>query len=145
MYFQAGHDSISPSLIPAVLDIKPSTLNLGDRGQWLTAYIELPEGYDPGNINASTILLNGTIAPVLDEKYDFVTNQSEYLQDFDGDGSTERMVKFDREVVLLYIINQRRAFENVALTLGGRLTDGTAFQGEDSFSVQYPRGVRFRR
>ncbi len=139
VYYQATHEVLSPSLIPATLDIKPNTLNLGDRGQWLTAYIELPEGYDPVNINASTILLNGTIAPVLDQRYGFVTNQSEYLQDFDGDGSTERMVKFDREAVLLYIIDQRRAFENVALILFGRLTDGTAFQGEDSVSVQYPR------
>jgi hypothetical protein len=43
---------------------------------WITAYIQLPEGYNPEDIDATTILLNGTISPVLDPKYDFVTNSS---------------------------------------------------------------------
>ncbi|AAM04925.1 TPA: hypothetical protein HA338_03595 [Methanosarcina acetivorans] len=61
---------------------------------------EIPEGEDDAaGINASGALLNGTVLAFTDLKYKFVTNESEYLQDFDGDQILARMLKFDREKV----------------------------------------------
>jgi hypothetical protein len=47
----------SPETISSTLDIKPDTLNLDSKGRWITAYIELPEGYDVGNIDLTSIRL----------------------------------------------------------------------------------------
>lgn len=44
-------------IIPAVIDINPDTLNLNSKIKWVTAYIELPEGYDVTDIDVSTVNL----------------------------------------------------------------------------------------
>ncbi len=44
-------------IIPAVIDIDPDTLNLKSKRKWVTAYIELPEGYDVTNIDIGTVEL----------------------------------------------------------------------------------------
>ena len=117
------------SLISAIIDTHPDTLNLKRKGQWITAYIELPEGYNPEDIDATTILLNETVQPVLDPKYDFVTNSSEYLVDHDEDGILERMVKFDRaEVMALLSVGE------ATLTITGKVK-GTPFEGSDTVRV----------
>lgn len=46
--------------IPAAIDIDPNTLNWISKGRWITCYIELPEGYDVGDIDVSTITLDDT-------------------------------------------------------------------------------------
>ena len=96
-------------------------------GHWITAYIQLPEGYNAADIDASTILLNGVIAPVLDSKYGFVTNSREYLVDHDGDGILERMVKFDRASLASWICQSVKMRHEVTLAITGELTDGTLF------------------
>jgi len=127
-----------PPVVMTTVDIDPDTVNLRSKGQWITTYIQLPEGYDAANINASTILLNGTISPVLDPKYDFVTNSSQYLVDHSGDGILERMVKFNRTAVEYYIYHtQGISYGNVALTITGQLLDGTPFEGTDTIFVNY--------
>jgi hypothetical protein len=122
----------------AEIDIDPDTLNLGSKGQWMTAYIELPEGYNAADINATTIVLNDTIAPEFDPKYGFVTNPSEYLVDHDSDGITERMIKFDRATVEAFILNAEITGSNVALTITGELYGGTDFKGTDYIHILYP-------
>ncbi|MCK4435140.1 hypothetical protein KAU92_06580, partial [Candidatus Bathyarchaeota archaeon] len=37
---------LSPVQISATVDIEPNTLNLKSEGEWITCYIELPEGYN---------------------------------------------------------------------------------------------------
>jgi hypothetical protein len=118
--------------IDAYIDIDPNMINLKSKGKWITCYIELPPGYDVRDIDASTILLEDTITPVLDEKYGFVKSEESYIMDHDGDGIMERMVKFDRGEVenLLY-----RGDYN--LKVSGELTDGTMFIGySDDIRVQ---------
>jgi parallel beta-helix repeat protein len=119
----------TPPAISATLDINPDTLNLRSKSKWITAYIQLPEGYSAADVNASTILLNGTIAPVLDQKYDFVTNSSEYLVDHNDDGILERIVKFDRALLQSWIYQSVGMQHEVSLTITGELTDGTLFEG----------------
>jgi hypothetical protein len=128
----------APTPLSAEIDIGQGTLNLGSSGQWITCYVELPEGYNPADINPASILLNDTIAPVLDPDYDFVTNSSEYLVDHDGDGITERMIKFDRATVETFILNAEITDNEVALTITGELYDGTSFTGTDNISLIYP-------
>jgi hypothetical protein len=117
--------------IQAEIDIDPDTLNLRSRGRWITCYIELPGGLDPREIDASTVLLNGAARPELDPKYGFVKSETSYIMDHDEDGIFERMVKFDRRMVMEALIPG----EYVLLTVTGQLNDGTEFQGKDTIRI----------
>ena len=128
--------------IPAAVDVNPNTLNLMSKGEWITTYIQLPEGYNPEDIEATTILLNETIQPVLDPKYDFVTNPSEYLVDHNEDGIMERMVKFNRTEVASWIVDDLGIqYGSVTLTITGELFDGTPFEGTGTIKVLFPGDV----
>lgn len=112
----------------ATVDVAPDTLNLKSEGKWITAFLQFPEEFDPEDIDAATILLNETLQPVLDPKYDFVTNPSVYLVDHD-DGILERMVKFDKaEVIALLNIGE------AILTITGEVK-GIPFEGSDTIRV----------
>jgi hypothetical protein len=117
--------------VEAEVDCFPKTLNLKSRGKWITCFIELPEGYDPMDIDASTILLNGVLRPELDPVYGFVRSADLYIVDHDGDGIPERMVKFDRSAVQ----GMLSPGESVLLVITGELYDGTKFQGSDVIRV----------
>ena len=122
----------APPTASATIDMDPDTLNLRSKGQWITAYIQLPAKYNAADINATTVLLNGTISPVLDPKYEFVTNPSEYLVDYNEDGILERMVKFDKaEVMALLGVGE------TTLTITGEV-NGEKFEGSDNIRVILP-------
>ena len=89
--------------IQADVTIEPETLNLKSNGEWVTAYIELPDCYDVADIDANTVFLGDTIPAVTDAQYGFVTDHDSYLMDHDGDGILERMVKFNRTAVIAYM------------------------------------------
>jgi parallel beta-helix repeat protein len=109
---------------------------------WLSPMLKFyEEEIVPPDIDAATIMLNGTIPPVLDPKYSFVTNSSEYLVDHNNDGIAERMVKFNRTQVAEYILSKGIMHGNVTLTLTGQLTDGTQFEGNDAITVKMPGDV----
>jgi hypothetical protein len=129
---------LAPSKIPATIDIDPDTLNLRSWGNWITAYIEFPEGYDVADIDVSSILLNGTIpvcrcAPTA-------------VGDYDSDGISDLMVKFFRLRVICFIlchINIAELLEEgcmtVPLTLTGKLSDGTLFEGSDAIRIIFKK------
>ena len=134
--YAEGSITIGIPVISATIYIDPNTLNLKSQGNWITAYLQLPEVYNPEDIDATTILLNETISPILDPKYDFVTDSSEYIVDHDGDGILERMVKFNRTEVASWIcIDLGIEYGNVTLTITGELFDGTPFEGKDTIKV----------
>lgn len=137
--------------ISATVDIDPDTLNLKDKedhnekeckherddekcengdhkevheGRWITAYIELPEGYDVNDINVSTVRLNDTIA---------AEQHPAEVGDHDEDGIPDLMVKFDRRAVI-YIISGNATGE-VELTVTGNLYSGISFRGSDTIRV----------
>jgi hypothetical protein len=128
-------------LVNATVDINPQALNLGSIGKWITAYIELPEGYDVSNINVSTILLNGTISAEL---------KPTAIGDYDNDTIPDLMVMFDRQRVINYIMSHvdlarlyEEGFMEITLTITGHLYDGTPFQGMDTVKIimPTPRGL----
>ncbi len=115
--------------ITAAVEVEPNALNLRSGGGWITAYIELTEGYNASYINVFTILLGDTVPAVADPKYDFVTNSGEYLTDRDGDGFLERMVKFDKAMVTEYITDVLgMEYGNLTLAITGQVA-GTSFNG----------------
>jgi len=135
-YYEINGEIPLPPVINATLKITPYTLNLRSKGKWVTAYIELPEGYDVRDINASTVMLNDTIS---------AEPRPIAVGDYDENGITDLMVKFDRASVISYIlanVNKTKLFEErfmrVTLTITGKLNDGTPFKGSDIITIVMP-------
>lgn len=104
--------------IPAEVWITPKSLNLESKGNWINCIIRFPDGYDVLDVDTSTIRLNETINRVwakISEKEKSV------------------VVKFDRSEVqdILSTITENP----VSLSVSGKLTDGTAFQGSDTIAI----------
>ena len=123
----------TPPVVTATVDIDPDTLNLKSNGKWITAYIELPEGYDATDINVTTILLNDTIHAEL---------RPVAIGDYDEDGIPDLIAKFHRAEVISYILANvnmteliEERFMTVTLTITGCLNDGTPFQGSDTTKI----------
>lgn len=117
--------SLSPfgvMLSQAVIDINPDTLNLGSKVKWVTAYIELPKGYDVNDIDVTTVLLNEAVE---------AEERPIEIGDYDSDGTADLMVKFDGAEVQ-DLLDPEGEFE---LTVSGELTDGTPFDGSDTIRV----------
>ena len=113
--------------LSAAINIGPEALNLNSQGQWITCYIELPEGFEPNDIDFSTTMLSDTIPAELEPTE---------IGDYDGDDISERMVKFNRQAVINYLVGlgvQHK--DEVVLTITGSLIDGTPFEGEDIIRV----------
>jgi hypothetical protein len=111
--------------IPAVVDIDPDVLNPRSGGRWITAYIELPEDYDPEQIDASTVLLNDTVPAEL---------HPADVGDYDGDDVPDRMVKFSRPEV----IDILPSGEQVEVRVSGDVGD-YVFVGADTIRVLMPK------
>lgn len=115
--------------LSSTINIDPNTLNLLSHGKWITAYIELPEGYNPHDTNVSTVLLNGTVPA---ELHPVGTG------DEDGDGIPDLMVKFSRSDVQNLIADTCGLIAEplwVTLTVTSCLDDGTEFEGSDTIRV----------
>lgn len=122
--------------LKAGIDVNPDALNLASKGEWITAYIELPVSYNVSGINVSSILLNNTISAEL-----IPTT----IGDYDNDSIPDLMIKFDRASVISYVlanVNKTKLFEDrfmrVTLTMTGYLNDGTRFQGTATIRVSMP-------
>jgi hypothetical protein len=113
-------DDISP--IGATIDFDPDTLNPRSQGQFVTVYIELPDGYDVEDIDISTVLLNG-IVPAL--------YHPTSVGDYDNDGISDLMVKFDRAAVQ----NILESGDYIEVTVEGQLPSAMLFTGTDTIRV----------
>jgi hypothetical protein len=117
-----AHDAGCGFAIKATVDLDPNTLNCRSQGRYVTCYIELPEGYDPTDIDVATVALNDSL-PALSWPTE--------VRDYDVDGIPDRMVKFDRsDVIELLPVG-----EEVEVTVSGELVEGTPFAGVDSIRV----------
>jgi len=115
---QIGHGYFSnmsppPPAITATVNIKPDSLNMKNKGQWIKAYIKLSEGYDVGDIDVSTILLNNTIPAI----------SSRVIEN-------KLTVRFDRtEVMALLSVGE------ATLTITGEV-NGTPFEASGTIRVR---------
>ncbi len=107
-----GYQNINSTKI----DFNPDTLNLKSKGKYVTAYIELQEGYDVSLIDVSTLLLQETISAELS-----MTN----IGDYNSNGIPDLMIKFDRAALQSSVT----VVDSVAITLSGALNDGTYLMG----------------
>ncbi|MEW6593143.1 MAG: DUF2341 domain-containing protein, partial [Candidatus Hadarchaeota archaeon] len=118
------------AVIPAVIDIDPDTLNLNSQGRWITAYIELPVGFNPENIGVGTVALEG--GALMEGVLSAELHPTE-VGDHDNDGVPDLMVKFDRaEVQNLVTVG-----DNVRLTVIGKWNE-IPFRGTGSIRVIDP-------
>ena len=105
--------------LEATVDIDPDTLNLKSNGQWITAYITLPEGYGVEDIDSETVCLD-EIPAVWSEIQDGVF-----------------MAKFDRATVRSILTDLPDCdggikFQEFTLTVRGQLLNGQPFEGSDT-------------
>jgi signal peptidase len=126
--------STAPSFepIPASVDIDPDTLNPGSQGRFVTAYIELPEGWDVADIDVSTVTLE------IEGAYGSVPAELTPTEvgDHDGGGIPHRMVKFSREAVIA-LLGGRTG--DVAFKVRGEVS-GSPFEGTDTIRVLDSQG-----
>jgi hypothetical protein len=113
-------------VVQAGLDLNPDTFNLKSKGKWITAYIELPDDYDVADIDVGTVTLESTIA---------AADHPTKVGDYDDDGTTDLMVKFDRQALIEYLDG---TIGEVTLTVSGELSDSTPFEGNDTITVINP-------
>lgn len=117
------HYPSNATTIPAIIDIKPDTLNISSQGRWINCYIWLPDGYNVADIDAGSIFLDGKIPSVglcIDEE------------------GQVAVAKFPRAAVQGMVEPG-----SVELIVTGGLMDGTTmFQGSDVLRVmgQYGNG-----
>lgn len=115
--------------VGAAVDINPNTLNRKSKGKWVTAHIELPEGFDVEEIDINTVAIVAVDEVTLDEPL-YAELKPTSIGDYDSDGIPDLMVKFDRK----NLINALTPGDRL-ITLSGELTDGNMFQGSDTIKV----------
>lgn len=113
---KAYHDYIKITVQtgqPAIVTIKPETLNLNSKGLF-TTFIKFPEGHDVADINVSTVTCEG--APAIRGMVSEVDNGT-YI------------AKFNRQD----LVNVTSG--DATLTVTGELYDGAQFEGNDTIRV----------
>ncbi len=127
-------------IVPATVDLDPSTLNPASNGKWITCYIELGKdelgrAYDVNTIDGATVTLNGkdhgVPAYMGNQGWATAAASADNVADFDGDGVLERMVKFDRAAVQA-LVQPSEAEATVSIQgklAGGQLANGALASG----------------
>lgn len=109
-----AYESFLP-VIAADIELAPRTLNLKSSGNWITAYIALPAGYDPAAVIIQSIELNGGIPAIKGEVQD-----------------GKLMVKFDRESIADYLASLAGETE---LLITGKVGGQALFKGTDKIRI----------
>jgi uncharacterized repeat protein (TIGR01451 family) len=107
--------------IRATIDFDPDTVNLKNKSQYVTAYVELPPGYDVRQIDIPSIRLNGAVPALA---------KSAKVGDYDKDRVPDLMVKFDASAVKALFTPGRQ----VEIKITGQVA-GIGFEGSDSIRV----------
>ncbi|UCF09097.1 MAG: hypothetical protein JSW28_05295 [Thermoplasmata archaeon] len=132
----------------AEIDLKPDHLNLKSRGKWVTGYIELPSGYEPAEIDISTIKLKLILENPFQLPSIPVERQEVVIGDYDNDGISDLMVKFLRIKLGELIYSDSFVTKQVQsgaynIQVSGQLTQGISFKGYDNFALTFriPTGL----
>lgn len=117
-----------PPVVSATIDINPDTLNMKSKGNVITCYIELPEGYHVEDINIESVKLSKINDDLLASPL-YVLGPSG-VGDYDSDGVPDLMVKFNRRRLISLLETG-----NVKFTVAGQIIDGQQFEGTDTIRV----------
>lgn len=118
--------------IPATVDIDPDTLNPESQGNFVMAYVELPEGYDVNGIAVSTVrLCLGHVAACPEDASLEAKEHPTAVGDEDEDGIPDRMVKFSRDAVIV-LLDGRTV--DITFRVKGEVS-GSPFEGTDTIRV----------
>jgi hypothetical protein len=125
-------DIVLAALAPIEVDVHyyPKTLNLKSHGRWITAVIVLPCEFTADDVDLSSIMLNGTIPAYVKHRCRCNCKDWHVL-----------IVRFDRQAVIRLIkeylagTDCRAKRTEISLTVTGRFTDGTPFQGTNKIRV----------
>ena len=113
------------NFLEATVEIYPETLCLHSLfGRWITAYIELPEGYDVSDIDISTVRLNDEVP---------AETHPTSIGDYDDDGISDLMVKFSRIEAMKSIFRTGENTLTISFVVAGR-----TFKGSDTIRVNNP-------
>ncbi len=126
--FHHHHMHISMNPVEPILlnvDFAPDTVDMHSKGKYLTAYIELVEGYDPSLIDIQTVMLSVDGHSAL-----YANPDKSSVGDYDEDGIPDLMVKFDRQALQATLLPGL-----TEITLYGA-ADGEFFQGVDTVLVR---------
>jgi len=120
--YRIGRARWIPPVATGHVDCDPDTINIRSHGRWITCYLEPGPGHTANDVVAVTVRLDSWLAPVLDAQHGFSWDPDGYLVDHDHDGTLERLLKFDRQL----LSEQLTVGEHVFL-IQGEYTDGAAF------------------
>jgi hypothetical protein len=115
-------------VVEACVEFKPDVLNLKCKRKWIACFIRLPKDYNASDIDASTIMINGTVS----------ASKTKILWDCDHNRVVGLMAIFSRREVQQFILNAIDATgkeARVGLTVTGSLKNGTQFEGTDGIKV----------
>ena len=109
-------------------DVNPNTLKAGSKGQWITVYIEPGDGFDPADIDLSTLVLSDS------ENTGAVyvaTDSPNEIGDGNNNGEPDLMVKFDRQAVASVLTPG----DEIEVHITGLTFGGVAFEALDVIKV----------
>ena len=106
------------------VDIFPDTLNLKSKGNYVTCYIEINDGYDASDIDTETVVLI-----IGDTTIEAELSPTE-VGDYNYNGVPDLMVKFDRQS-----IQDACASDTLEIRVNCETYDGTSLQGTDTVFV----------
>jgi len=110
------------------IDFEPDTLNLKSKGEFVTAYIELPAGFDVSQIDVSSIMVNNLVPALV---------KPTGIGDYDKDGTPDLMVKFKRDMVQSVL----SPGEGISIVISGQVFHNGSyfdFEGKDTIEVINP-------
>ncbi|MBN1622457.1 MAG: T9SS type A sorting domain-containing protein [Endomicrobiales bacterium] len=127
-----GEDTIElqePSQIDCIVDLTPDSVVISQNYDFVTAYIELPEGYNVNSIKADSVIvysINGqAITPIA------ALGSPTAIGDYDDDQAADLMIKFEYASIKPLL-----SLGSVQIQIKGELTDLTKFSGDDTLLVE---------
>ena len=137
--FAAAIGTLSPrpaagqEVLQAEVDIKPETLNLKSKGNWITCFVGAPAGYTAEDIVGESVIISdigGNTVNIKPVRYGIVED--------DDEGDSDLMLKYSRpEVQNVMIENSLKG--KVDITVTGVLADTTPFAGIATIKVKPPK------
>ncbi|MFB0526093.1 MAG: T9SS type A sorting domain-containing protein [bacterium] len=117
-----------PEPISATVEITPKTVNLKSEGNFITASIELPDGFNANQIDGNTVQISAIDGHLIDPIFADKTTGSGI------ESENCLLAKFDRKD----LINVLSPGDEVEITIEGLLTSGEKFTGGDTVRVIEP-------